>query len=131
MKCPRTPSRAVMKMGANPHGSRAPDTSDGSETVLKRAPGSLANKALALLRDQQAAAMDPTEGEIIAVLIDSPIVGPVWLAPMLSNPAMAFRFFLLGRYHISIKWNPRSCAGVMNRSLRLAVAGFANAMTSP
>jgi hypothetical protein len=91
MKCPNLPLRTVVKIGANPHGSKTPDTSDGSKTVINQGgpPRSLANKALAMLRDQQivteqaqtaSAPTDPAAGEIIAVLIDSPIVGPVWFA---------------------------------------------------
>ncbi len=36
--------------------------------------------ATAAPRPDESQKIDPTEGEIIAVLIDSPIVGPVWFA---------------------------------------------------
>jgi hypothetical protein len=89
MKCPKTPLRTVAEIGANPHGNRAPDTSDTLKTAIDQAPKSLAEKALAILHDrltvtQQAQAelvADPAEGDIIAVLIDSAVLGaPIWFA---------------------------------------------------
>jgi hypothetical protein len=88
MKCPNPPLRTVVKIGATPHGSKAPDTSDGLKTVINQEPSSLAKKALAMLRDQQivteqeqTASADPTAGEIIAVEIDSTVLGAcIWLA---------------------------------------------------
>jgi hypothetical protein len=38
MKCPKTPLRTVVKMGANPHGSKAPDASDGLKMVIDGVP---------------------------------------------------------------------------------------------
>ena len=80
MKCPKPPLRTVVKMNVSPYVVRASDGSDTLKTDIDREPQSLAKKALAMLHNQQADLMDATEGEIIAVLIDSPIVGPVWFA---------------------------------------------------
>jgi hypothetical protein len=89
MKCATPPLRTVVKIGANPHGSKAADTSDTLKTDIDGSQ-SLAKKALAMLHDQQIviqqaqtanAPADPTEGEIIAVEIDSTVLAAcIWLA---------------------------------------------------